>query len=1007
VSSDLDGVWFGTSCQGCNSPSQPFVETDQGIGRLDFGFGGDDQTGNGRSTAADRNTFYHLNHVRRVGLKWLPSHSWLNSATHTALTNTNAVCNAVYQGSTIAFYRSGGGCNNTGEISDVIHHEWGHGIDNNTHSGDGGTGEGTADVVAMHLSHSSLVGPGFRTNGDPVRWIDKASSPYGLLTRTELTSVCGGAVHCIGQVFGQTAWDLSQILVAKFGHHTGWRESERLFFTSLPDAGTYVPTAADAIYSAYMFADDPDGNLTNGTPNAAEIYNAFNLHEIARSQYPTSPACARPSQPVLQVDAQCDVFELSWNAVAGATEYQVLRAALRQDTAYVPVAETAAGQTTYTDTEVAPGVDYWYVVMAVNATGCESTVEGPQLARLPDRPILSVDASVADDEPRGNRSGFADPGEEVDLWLTLENVGTAGAQAISGTIVSSTLGVTVLEGSATWPDLAAGASSINSATLRFTTDDQQVACGDRVEFQLVPSDGSSACPGSTSYFSVQLGEPDGQGGFVCDATPACFNQPTFAGVQSVVPGASCGEVALDWPAGTSNCVNAEIRYSVYRSTDPGFEPSAVNRIASGLLATAFDDALLEPGVEQTYVVRAVDSRSGEESNLVRISAAAPSSPDVRAPLFAGALQASPGDVCGSAAIAWLPAIETCSGPVLYDVYRSTDPLFTPGPASLVATTDATSFVDVGLAPGGDLTYVIRARDAVGNGEANDVRVFAPSGGFEESLLTTAFETDNGGWAVVSPNNASAGNWEWGDPEGTAYQSENDASSVGTRAWITGLASNPGNGDLDEGTTTLLSAAYDLSAAVEPVVRYSRWFTNDRGGSPGDPTDAFRIEVSDDDGQTWTLLESVGPGTPLAWVPVELPLPAQIEPTSTVRFRFTAADLGTGSLVEAGIDEFELLDVGQPCSACAAGALTPNQLTVSLAGEDVVLQWVSQPNAATYRPTRRIAKQGELGRLLETAALSWVDAGAAAPGADSFEYLVPAVDPCGNESPRLGIDIPVP
>ena len=420
ATSTLGGHWFNSSCQGCTNPAQPRVGIEVGSGWLDFGLGGTDEVGNGFSTPADRNAFYHLNQVRRVALKWLPGLAFLNQNFRV---NVNIVdtCNAFYDGASVNFFRSGGGCNNSGEVSDVMHHEYGHGLDGNTRSGDGSTGEGTADAVAMHLSHSPLIGPGFRTTGSPVRDLRRES--IGLYTRSVAQASCDGSVHCEGRVIGQTIWELAQDLTSAYGHHTGWRVSERLFFTSLPDQGSQWADGSWPIYNAYLNADDDDGNLTNGTPNGTLIFNAFSEHEIANSSYPDSPQCTRPDQPVLAVVPQCASFDLSWNAVAGVDHYELLRAEVREDSAFFPVAELAAGQTTYEDPEVAPGVDYWYVVLAVDGSGCESTIENPVAARLVAQPVLDVVAGVDDDTPRGNRSGFADPGEEVDLRLSVANFG--------------------------------------------------------------------------------------------------------------------------------------------------------------------------------------------------------------------------------------------------------------------------------------------------------------------------------------------------------------------------------------------------------------------------------------------------------------------------------------------------------------------------------------------------------------------------------------------------------
>ncbi len=1003
ASSGLNGLYFNTSCQGCSGPAQPQVSTSTGNGRLDFGFGGQDQFGNGFSTPADRNSFFHLNQIRRVALKWLPSLSWLGTQNFTVNVNINNSCNAVYNGASVNFYRKGGDCNNTGEISDVMHHEWGHGIDQNTNGGDGGTGEGTADVAAMHMSHGSQVGPGFRVTGAPVRNLNSNQTSLGVMTKTRIdagdcNTLPGGglSVHCVGQVYGQAAWELSQLLAAKYGHHTGWRESERLYYTSLPDADTYAP-GAGSIYSAYMFADDDDGNLNNGTPNATEIFNAFNAHEIAETQYPGIPHCTRPAQPVLSVTPDCDGFQLDWTPVPGVDRYEIFRTEVREDTAFMPVAD-AGTATTFVDNEAAPGMDYWYVVMAVDGAECESIIESPVFARLPDRSSLALQTAVSDDTPRGNRSGFADPGEEVDLVLSLANLGEAGATGISGTIVPSTPGVTIVDGTSAWIDLAVGENGNSQDVVRFQTDDQVVACGDTISFTFVPSE-STGCDTSPSFFDVQIGEDQGLLGFVCDSTPACFVEPTFAGAANAGTGASCGEVTLDWSPATSNCTNAEITYNVYRSTDPAFVPDPGNLVQSGLVTTLVNDPLLAPGQIYHYIVRAFDSRSGEESNVVVKSAVAPATPDVGAPIFGGLQTASSGTGCSETTLSWPIGLESCSGPVAYDVFRSTDPLFVPDSNNLIGSTFATSMVDVATNPGEDYTYLVRSRDALGNQDANEIRITTTATALDLTIEKDEFEPDNGGWAVSAPDTATAGNWEWGDPVATSWQSGDDATPNGVNCWVTGVGSTPSNGDVDGGTTTLLSATYDMSRATTGVVKYSRWFTNDRGASPGDPTDLFLAQISDDNGQTWSILETVGAGTDLAWVPVSFAIdPAML--TNSVRLRFLATDDGSGSLVEAGVDDFELIDQGQGCSICPPSPSTVGTILLGQSGDDVLLDWTDDPVQGSrfivYRITDPLVGEDGGIRIGSTTDRTFTHEAAGLSG-EAFSYRVTAVDACGNES----------
>ncbi len=993
IESGLGGRYFDTECSGCGSPAQPIARSSIGTGRLDFGLGGIDEQGNGISTRADRNSFYHLNQARRLALKWLPGLPWLATESFASVVNLPLTCNAVYTGSSVRFYRSGNGCNNTGEIADVVYHEWGHGLDIETAGGD--MGEGTADMMAVHLSHRQDVGPGFRTNGSPVRNVDSAANgSIGVVTFTNYVARCGGAVHCYGQIFGQTGWDLSEALRARYGDNTGWRESERLYFVSIADAGGTHSASSQPIYDAYLAADDDDGNLANGTPHATEIYQSFNAHGIAGDPLPATAPCSRPEEPAAMLNVSCDRFELTWSPVADAAGYEVQRAELRADSPFYPIATLGAGELQYVDLDVAQGLDYRYVVMAVDASGCESTINSAMQARLPAKSALEIRTATTDDTPRGNRSGFADPVEEIDLSIELTNHGEIDASGIFGTIVPVTPGVTMLESTASWPVTAPGVVSATPDVLRFRAD--TAVCGDLLRFRLDLLD-ESGCASEPNWFDVRLGEPDGSGGFVCDSTPACYVPPSFAGLANAVPGPSCGEVTLNWAAADSSCENSIVRFEIHRAATPGFAPGPANRIASGLVATSFTDTLLVPGAIYHYVVRAIDSRSGAETNLVERVSVAATGPDIRGPVFAGLSSAESGPGCGEVALDWSQALESCSGPVAYEVHRSNDAGFVPSAATLVASTFSTGFVDVARPPGEDATYVVRARDAAGNETTSDTRVTARSGIVDRILATADFET-LAGWQVGALNDATAGNWERADPEPTAFQPGDDHTPAGSSCWITGPLAGSGNGshDVDSGTTTLLSPPYDLSGTTAPAVRYWRWFTNDRGASPGG--DPFVVEITADDGANWALVEQVGAGTPLAWVPVEVPLASLVPSDATVRFRFTARDADPGSLVEAAIDDLSIADIELGCLDCPALVPAIGIIRVNRSGDAVILDWTADPNPGSSFVVYRLSGPAFTDRLrIGTTATRTFTHEAAALAAEDFYYLVTAVDACGTES----------
>lgn len=168
-----------------------------------------------------------------------------------------------------------------------------------------------------------------------------------------------------------------------------------------------------------------------------------------------------------------------------------------------------------------------------------------------------------------------------------------------------------------------------------------------------------------------------------------------------------------------------------------------------------------------------------------------------------------------------------------------------------------------------------------------------------------------GWTVSGT--ATTGAWERADPEGTTYngnvvQPEDDHTpDPGTYCAVTGAAAGTaaGDNDVDGGDTILTSPVFDLSGLVSATVEYWRWYTNNLGNNPGE--DWWTVQVSSDNGGSWVDLEHTQ-SSANEWGKQTFALEDYVELTDQIVFRFTAADEGSGSLVEAAMDDFMLYGV---------------------------------------------------------------------------------------------------
>ena len=223
-------------------------------------------------------------------------------------------------------------------------------------------------------------------------------------------------------------------------------------------------------------------------------------------------------------------------------------------------------------------------------------------------------------------------------------------------------------------------------------------------------------------------------------------------------------------------------------------------------------------------------------------------------------------------------------------------------------------------------------------------VYSAAVGTFTSIFHDDFEQDRD-WLVENLG-ATDGDWERGvpvDDPAWPFDPHTDADGSG-HCYLT--ANRAGDSGVDSGSVRLTSPAVDMTVA-EPSLRYAFFlYAEDHWG-----TDYLRVEVSSDDlAGPWHEVARHRFNDGLNWrtdslTSVDLQA-LGIGLSDRMRVRYTAHEDGSGDVVEAGIDAFEVLSFG--CSSGAAGpagrvpgdAFTPGTpLTVDKALEGKIeLEW---------------------------------------------------------------------
>lgn len=175
--------------------------------------------------------------------------------------------------------------------------------------------------------------------------------------------------------------------------------------------------------------------------------------------------------------------------------------------------------------------------------------------------------------------------------------------------------------------------------------------------------------------------------------------------------------------------------------------------------------------------------------------------------------------------------------------------------------------------------------------------------YNEDFETTLTWTLN----AKGSDTATAGQWQVGKPQGTGYQTlplQLNAASSGQQALVTGYTAGNSIGayDLDGGVTSVRSPAINLAAAAHYRLQLDYYFAHLWNTTNAD---FLKISLVNNQGQQQTLIDVRGTAANRAAAWTNLTADLSSFAGSSVYLLIEAADGGSGSMIEAAVDNLRI------------------------------------------------------------------------------------------------------